>query len=181
MQQRAGAIPLLAFSRPRNWTTFVANRVAEIQRNDRVYWQHVPTEDNPADAGSHGDEPSALKSLEIWWKGPTWLRSRVIPSQPTLNFTEDEAKGPERQILHHRAAKKSPLACVLRTVPSVSLAATKVDKYTGVIFDLSLFSSLSKLLRIVAYAKRFIQRIRNRCTRKEESHDRKRLKKRQRR
>ena len=58
---------------PSNWTTFVANRVAEIQRNDRVHWQHVSTEDNPADnAASRGVEPSALKSLEIWWKGPTW-------------------------------------------------------------------------------------------------------------
>ena len=147
---------------PGNWTTFVANRVAEIQRNDRV--QHVPTEDNPADAASRGVEPSALKSLEIWWNGPTWLCSGVLPSQPKLNFTEDETKRPERQILHPRAAKKTPLARVVRTVPAVSLAGTKVHNYAGDIFDLSLFSSLSKLLRVVAYVKRFIQRICNRGT-----------------
>ena len=149
---------------PSNWTTFVANRVAEIQRNDRVHWQHVPTEDNPADAASRGVEPSALKSLEIWWKGPTWLCSGVLPSQPKLNFTEDETKRPERQILHPRAAKKTPLARVVRTVPAVSLAVTKIHNYAGDIFDLSLFSSLSKLLRVVAYVKRFIQRICNRVT-----------------
>ena len=125
---------------------------------------HVPTEDNPADAASRGVEPSALKSLEIWWKGPTWLCSGVLPSQPKLNFTEDETKRPERQILHPRAAKKTPLARVVRTVAAVSLAVTKVYNYAGDIFDLSLFSSLSKLLRVVAYVKRFIQRICNRGT-----------------
>ena len=76
---------------PRNWTTFVANRVAEIQRNDQVHWQHEPTEDNPAHAASRGVEPSALNSREIWWKGPTWSRNGVQPSQPKQNFT-DEAK-----------------------------------------------------------------------------------------
>ena len=149
---------------PSNWKTFVANRVAEIQRNDRVHWQHVPTENNPADAASRGVELSALKSLEIWWKGPTWLRSGVLPSQPKLNFTEHEVKRPERQILHPRAAKRTPLARVVRTVPAVSLAVTKVDNYARDIFDLSLFSSLSRLLRLVAFVKRFTQRIRNRGT-----------------
>ena len=149
---------------PSPWTTFVAKRVAEIQRNDCVNWQHVPTEDNPAHAASRGVEPNVLKNLEIWWNGPTWLRSGVQPSQPKLNSTEDEAKRPERQILHPRAAKRTLLASVVRTVPAVSLAVTKVDNYTGDIFDLSLFSSLSKLLRVVAYVKRFIQRIGNRGT-----------------
>ena len=149
---------------PSNWTTFVANRVAEIQRNDRVQWLHTPTEDNPADAASRGVEPSALKNLEIWWKGPTWLRSGVLPSQPKLNFTEDEAKRPEQQILRPRAAKGIPLARVARTGPAVSLAVTKVDNYAGDIFDLSLFSFLSKLLRVVVYVKRFIHRICNRGT-----------------
>ena len=88
----------------------------------------------------------------------------MLPSQPKLNFTEDETKRPERQILHPRAAKKTPLARVVRTVPAVSLAVTEVHNYAGDIFDLSLFSSLSKLLRVVAYVKRFIQRICNRGT-----------------
>ena len=110
---------------PSHWTTFVANRVAGIQRNDRVNWQHVPTEDNSADAASRCFEPNVLKNLEIWWKGPNWLRSGVLPSQLKLN-TEDETKRPERQILHPRAAKRTPLASVVRTVPAVSLAGQRL-------------------------------------------------------
>ena len=49
-------------------------------------------------------------------------------------------------------------------MPAVSLAVTKVDNYARDIFDLSLFSSLSRLLRLVAFVKQFTQRIRNRGT-----------------
>lgn len=38
---------------PARWTTFVANRVAEIQRtNPDARWRHVPGRDNPADCAS---------------------------------------------------------------------------------------------------------------------------------
>ena len=70
-------------------------------------------------------------------------------------FTEDEAKIPGRQTPQPRAVRKTSLACAVRTLPVVSLAATRVDNYTDDIFDLSLFNSLSKLLRVVAYVKRF--------------------------
>ena len=61
-------------------------------------------------------------------------------------------------MLHPIAAKMTPLARVVRTVPAVSLAVTKVDNYAGDIFDLSLLSSLSRRLRVVVYVKQFTQR-----------------------
>ena len=63
--------------------------------------------------------------------------------------------------LHPRAVKKTSLACAVRTKPAVSLAASRVDNYTDDIFDISFFNSLSKLLSVVAYVKRFIQCICN--------------------
>ncbi|GBP12562.1 hypothetical protein EVAR_72053_1 [Eumeta japonica] len=43
---------------PSSLTTFVANRVAEIQEwSDRAVWRHVPTRDNSADIVSRGSLP----------------------------------------------------------------------------------------------------------------------------
>ncbi|CAH2108852.1 unnamed protein product [Euphydryas editha] len=58
--------------------TFVRNRVSEIlditsSRN----WRHVPTHENPADLISRGVEPSAMKSLDLWWSGPKFLQQDI--------------------------------------------------------------------------------------------------------
>ena len=42
---------------PDRWKTFVANRVAEIQSLSRGDWNHVPSEENPADILSRGILP----------------------------------------------------------------------------------------------------------------------------
>lgn len=55
----------------RNWTTFVANRVGEVQSLTLIEnWHHVSSKDNPADCLSRGVMPEALLQLEIWWHGP---------------------------------------------------------------------------------------------------------------
>jgi len=52
---------------PTQWKTFVANRVAEIQRETKeVLWYHVKSEDNPADLLSRGVNPDKLKDKKIW-------------------------------------------------------------------------------------------------------------------
>ena len=59
---------------PRTWNTFVANRVANIQEIlPRNHWDHVPTEDNPADIASRGATASQLIENKLWWTGPYWL------------------------------------------------------------------------------------------------------------
>ncbi len=59
---------------PRSWTTFVANRVADIQDTlPKQNWRHVPTKTNPADLGSRGTIADQLISSPLWWNGPAWL------------------------------------------------------------------------------------------------------------
>ncbi|XP_020299330.1 uncharacterized protein LOC109863477, partial [Pseudomyrmex gracilis] len=59
---------------PSKWKTFVANRVAEIQRLlPEARWHHVRSRDNPADCASRGVSPSELVNHHLWWQGPTWL------------------------------------------------------------------------------------------------------------
>ena len=58
----------------RDFRTFVANRVGEIQSScDPAQWQHVPTEQNPADLVSRGVSTEELEGNKLWWNGPDWL------------------------------------------------------------------------------------------------------------
>ena len=53
---------------------FVANRVAEIQNlTDIKRWNHVRSQDNPADPLSRGQLPSEFLKNKIWVNGPQWL------------------------------------------------------------------------------------------------------------
>lgn len=82
-------------SHPSRWTTFVANRVNQIQELlPATVWRHVPTRDNPADCASRGLQGSELSSHALWWHGPSWLAlSRENwPSDSTeqYDYTEEE-------------------------------------------------------------------------------------------
>ncbi|XP_058789098.1 uncharacterized protein LOC131663049 [Phymastichus coffea] len=61
---------------PCHWKTFVANRVSFIQTElPSAIWSHVPTKQNPADLATRGVLPDELGQMDLWWHGPTWLRS----------------------------------------------------------------------------------------------------------
>ncbi len=56
---------------PKTWTTFVANRVSQIQSTlPRSKWRHVPSLENPADLASRGCKTSELTRQSLWWNGP---------------------------------------------------------------------------------------------------------------
>ncbi|XP_055903820.1 uncharacterized protein LOC129939726 [Eupeodes corollae] len=81
---------------PTKWTKFVSNRVSEIQRLIGSHcWSHVPTHLNSADLASRGVYPSALDSLDAWWNGPVFLRSKWnfdMPDQVENFETEEECR-----------------------------------------------------------------------------------------
>ncbi|XP_043604817.1 uncharacterized protein LOC122577554 [Bombus pyrosoma] len=55
--------------------TFVANRVAEIQRKTHTSdWRHIPTTDNPADLISRGQSSEDFLRSIIWQHRPEWLQ-----------------------------------------------------------------------------------------------------------
>lgn len=60
---------------PAKWTTYVANRVSEIQRTSPdSTWRHVPGRENPANCASRGVSPGELLTHSLWWRGPSYLR-----------------------------------------------------------------------------------------------------------
>lgn len=62
-------------SDPSKWNSFVSHRVAEIQENKLINtWNHVSSEENPADLISRGCGVNNLIKSKIWWQGPAWLK-----------------------------------------------------------------------------------------------------------
>ena len=59
----------------RDFRSFVANRIGEVQMyTDPTQWQHVSSEENPADLCTRGVTPSQLAKNTLWWSGPEWLQ-----------------------------------------------------------------------------------------------------------
>ncbi|XP_046417426.1 uncharacterized protein LOC124178233 [Neodiprion fabricii] len=119
---------------PRRWTTYVANRVAEIQTLlPEAQWNHIPGQHNPTDCASRGLSPRDLLTHQLWWKGPEFLSNDEKP--PCSNLQTDLDNLPEGRSTAHAATAREP-----PTEPEM----------------LSLFSSYSKLLRITAWCRRWL-------------------------
>lgn len=117
--------------------TFIGNRVSQIQSlTDPLDWNHVRTEDNPADYLSRGVSPKNISSCKNWWNGPVWLsKSEEFWPKSSIKFPSD-IPGMRKQI-----------------------NTFKVEYCDFVPFDR--FSSLTKLKRVFGYCLRFIENSRN--------------------
>ncbi|XP_075157660.1 uncharacterized protein LOC142230928 [Haematobia irritans] len=74
------------------WYYLVFTEITELSKNG--VWQHIRTEENPADLGSRGCIPQELIRKRLWWHGPTWLQipQRDWPKPCTFGPTNLEAK-----------------------------------------------------------------------------------------
>jgi len=113
--------------------TFVGNRVAEINRLTKSKaWNHVKSEENPADCGSRGILPGQLINNSLWWNGPKWLKNKM-----------DEWPS---SVIHFKGAlpelKKS--TCLIS------------NELSSPIIDLTMrLSSYNKIINVVAWINRF--------------------------
>ncbi len=120
---------------PLKWTTFIANRVSDIQ--DVIApskWRHVSSQLNPADVASRGTNADKLIDDELWWKGPEFLihSKEIWPTQPSIVM-----ENPPEQ-------RKSLSASVNVQAPTM-------------IVDVERFSNYQRLLRSTALVFKFIQ------------------------
>lgn len=119
-------------SHPQKWKTYVANRVAEIQRlTDPSNWYHVSSGDNPADLISRGVLPDELENKNLWWQGPHWLSHDTYPIQ---QHNETDTQLPQSEM-------------VVRAFNTTTVKSP---------FLISNYSFIDKLKRITAYCLRFI-------------------------
>jgi len=119
---------------PQNWNTFVCNRVSKIQEyTNSSDWYHIYTHLNSCDPASRGLLPQDLLHNSLWWAGPSFLKLPVsqwpeIGSQ-TFMTCEEQRK------------------TTLKVNASPAYLISLLDQ----------ISSLSKILRIVAYFLRFLR------------------------
>ncbi|GBP31116.1 hypothetical protein EVAR_77413_1 [Eumeta japonica] len=60
---------------PHKLSAFISHRVTEINNLcDSKNWMYVPSSWNPADLASRGVYPDELRSLCLWWEGPSYLK-----------------------------------------------------------------------------------------------------------
>ncbi|XP_047022485.1 uncharacterized protein LOC124631893 [Helicoverpa zea] len=115
---------------PSRWNTFVSNRVSDILNTvDYEQWGHVSTDMNPADCASRGLQGSELLNHSLWWNGPTWLSN--LNMNINVPYYEDT----------HEEERTRTLTAIYNT--EQELIWTK-------------FSSLSQMLRVISYCRRFL-------------------------
>jgi len=93
----------------------------------------VPTYSNPADLISRGIEPTALSTSTLWWKDQKWFTQQPSDWPRTvLNITTDNLE-----------------------VRNIHVAFLHSEDFT------QRFSKLNRLIRVIAYCKRFVRICRN--------------------
>ncbi|KAL0871839.1 hypothetical protein ABMA27_004314 [Loxostege sticticalis] len=120
---------------PSRWKPFIKNRVVEITESyESHHWFYVNTKENPADFASRGVAPSQLLGTEMWWKGPAFLSySEISAIKPEVPETEEEKR-------------KSVKCCHVISEEEEDFKLTLLKRY----------SSLSKLVRVVSYCRRWL-------------------------
>jgi len=114
------------------WTTYVSNRVSEIQIvTEGMNWRHVRTKNNPADLVSRGITATDLKRSTFWWNGPTFLE------QYESQWPEELAVTPTGDQLERR-----PIKFTLLVQGNEQSLVSQYSRWT-------------KLLRITALLQRF--------------------------
>ncbi|XP_051160117.1 uncharacterized protein LOC127280858 [Leptopilina boulardi] len=121
--------------REENWGVFVHNRVQEIKSLSELRnWKYVPGNSNPADLPSRGCNPSQLLTSK-WWLGPEWLREpeRYWPSADEI-INEKEVKSEiKKTVTVHMLTHES--------------SSIKIN---------NIFSSYNKIIRFIAWVRRFL-------------------------
>ncbi len=119
---------------PQTLKTYQANRVTAISDIlKKSQWRHVRTQDNPADLPSRGILPSHLIKSDLWWYGPSWLSSSPdkLPVTP-LQFKDSGD-----------CFKSQPIS-------NIQPSRTAPWKFWEEVSD------FDRMVRIVAYCRRFI-------------------------
>jgi len=122
--------------------TYVLNRVSQIlELTEVTQWNHVRSNENPADLISRGTNSAELLTADTWWNGPKWMSADEnywIPS-PIQHFEDDEI--PEQRKVKLTLAVCAPLSEFFNA-----------------------YSNWCSLVRSVAWLSRFLRYIKDKAT-----------------
>ncbi|XP_028414792.1 uncharacterized protein LOC114537879 [Dendronephthya gigantea] len=124
----------------RAFKPFVANRVAEIQRHSNPeQWRHIPGGINPADLPTRGLSATNLCEDKLWMKRPEFL-------------TDEEKPLPEKLSNHGPCS-----GTIKQEEKKVQVYTTDKEASDDSRLDPKRYSSMTRLIRVTAWVKRFIK------------------------
>ena len=118
----------------------MSNRVSENPGGNSIGWNHVRSKDNPADPASRAIDPDAIQAHSLWWNGPDCLITGNFPEHIFPDEILDEQKKAKLISFH----------------ASDALDHDALDQDA---LDVSKYNSLHKALRVLAYVKRFVLKL----------------------
>ena len=125
---------------PHRFKVYVGNRVSQIlDLTPADRWNHVVSEDNPADCTSRGIFPSELLSHEQWWNGPHWLK---LPAHQWPKTSKSQPSD-----VMEECGELRSIVCNVSTIQDPLIS-----------FDR--FSSFNHYKRVIAWVIRFIDNCR---------------------
>lgn len=132
-----------------NFKTFVAARISAIQKcTDVNSWSHITTDQNPADFLSRGLSVIELLNCNLWWHGPEFLRKRQ-DKWPILSSGAVDEK-----LLLAAGEYKISVLCA-----NIGIETKEWLNRNGVPL-IELYSTLNKVVRVTAYVRNILMRIR---------------------
>lgn len=130
------------------WKPFVSNRVSEIQENtDPSAWRHCIGKHNPADLLTRGLSSKELITSDRWWHGPEWLPEPEHNWPKIGTCTNDSV---DKNVESERKSRVLVHSTILQEQ----------------IINPNRFSDFKRLLRVTAWALRFVDTLRKRNNQK---------------
>ena len=116
---------------------------------DPAQWQHVPTEQNPADLCSRGTGPVELAESPLWWDGPQWM-SKSKSEWPKMQLADSPTIMPEMRTGKKQKKEFTAYVSLQTNQPQDSTKPCQTATTTGWRLDRKRFSSWSRLVRFYA-------------------------------
>lgn len=140
-------------STSKDLSVFVKNRIAEIKSEEGIQFKYVPSKQNPA----RGMSAESLRNDNLWWYGPKWLtetdsewnRKQSIPDKNTeeMKFKSELKK------------TKNPETKDTQSLVSMDNCCENIKLVPPFGIHISRFSSFTKLIRVTAWANRFVSKL----------------------
>ena len=144
---------------------FVQNRLKEITSHKDIKFRYVTTTQNPADLATRGVSTEELVNNQLWWHGPSWLGDQET-KWPSWDFQQVD-----ENTLEKMAKQPAGPQIMYETSALIEMDRKKEHSDKPVApFELNEnnYSSLTRLLRVIAWALRFIRKLQKKSTKKEE-------------
>ena len=133
-------------------SVFVKNRITETTNKKNVEFRYINTKNNPADLPSRGISSKELKQSTLWWNVPEWLKAG-LPSWPAWNYKKISQDKIQLEV-------KGPTTLYEATIFFLHLQESRqIQKMTPFGINENKYLSSIKLLRIIAYADCFVQKL----------------------